>query len=112
MTVTDSSDVLTSVGTDSMAAQTVEKTVTEKKDPPVAAEEGVVCVIDLGQHSRKRIKRLRRGRGRLMSKVEGVIEDLQEEGVIGASAQTVVVVVREEPSLMGLWDDDDDDDDD
>ncbi len=94
-----------------MVAQTAEKPVTEKKDAPVAAEDGIVCVIDLGEHSRKRVKRLRRGRGRLMSKVEGVIEDLQEEGVLGANAQTVVVVVREEASLMGFLDDDDDDDD-
>ncbi len=95
-----------------MVAQTAEKPTAEKKDAPVAADEGVVCVVDLGEHSRKRIKRLRRGRGRLMSKVEGVIEDLQEEGVLASGAQTVVVVVREEPSLMGLWQDDDDDDDD
>lgn len=95
-----------------MATQTAEKTVAEKQDLPAAPEAGVVCVVDLGEHSRKRVKRLRRGRGRLMSKVEGVIEDLQEEQVLSADAQVVVVVVREEPSLTSFWDNDDDDDDD
>ncbi len=99
-----------------MAEQIIEKTrIAKETEPPPSAEAaGVVCVVDLGEQSRRRVKRLRRGKGRLMDKVERVIEDLEEEGVLKAGAQTVVVVVREEPSLggLGLFDDDDDDDDD
>jgi hypothetical protein len=99
-----------------MAEQVVEKTrvTSDTKAPPSAEGQGVVCVVDLGEQSRRRVKRLRRGKGRLMDKVERVIEDLEEEGVLKAGAQTVVVVVREEPSLggFGLFDNDDDDDDD
>ena len=101
-----------------MAEQVVEKTrVTSDSKPapaPAAESQGVVCVVDLGEQSRRRVKRLRHGKGRLMDKVEQVIEDLEEEGVLKAGAQTVIVVVREEPSLgsFNLFNDDDDDDDD
>lgn len=71
-----------------------------------------LCVVDLGEHSRRRIKRLRRGEGRLMDKVEDAILSLQEEGIISGAAQTIVVVVREEADLSSFLDDDEDDDDD
>jgi hypothetical protein len=80
--------------------------------PPQTEPHGVVCVVDLGEHSRKRIRKLRRGEGRLMEKVEDVIADLGEQGVLSATAQTIVVVVRQEPSIGGLFGNDDDDDDD
>ena len=53
-------------------------------------------MLDLGEHPRKRIKRLRRGEGKLMEKVEDALADLTAQGVIGGQVQTVVVVVREE----------------
>lgn len=76
------------------------------------SEKGIVCVIDLGEHSRRRVRRLRRGEGRLMERVEDAVAALVENGVLSADAQTVVVVVRQEPSLSGLFSDDEDDDDD
>ncbi|HEY9568596.1 MAG TPA: hypothetical protein VIR38_10935 [Thalassobaculum sp.] len=75
------------------------------------AEAGIVCVLDLGEHRRKRVRKLRKGEGRLMDKVEEAVASLQEQGVLRPDAQTVVVVVREEWSLKGMLDDDDDDDD-
>ena len=81
------------------------------KAPKDSDEGGIVCVVDLGEHSRRRVRRLRRGEGRLMEKVEDAVASLQSNGVLASNAQTVVVVVRQEPSLSGLWDDDDDDDD-
>jgi hypothetical protein len=78
-----------------------------------AVEKGVVCVIDLGEHSRKRVRRLRRGEGRLMEKVEDAVAALKQDKVLSAGAETVVVVVRPEPAgLFGSNDDDEDDDDD
>lgn len=82
------------------------------KAPKESDEGGVVCVVDLGEHSRRRVRQLRRGEGRLMEKVEDAVASLTSNGVLSASAQTVVIVVRQEPSLQGLFDDDDDDDDD
>lgn len=58
--------------------------------------QGDICVLDMGKHNRKRIRQLRRGKGKLMYKIECAIEDLREDGVLSASAQTVIVVVREE----------------
>lgn len=83
----------------------------DKKAKPEAEAEsgGVVCLIDLGEQSRKRIKKLRRGNGRLMDKVEEAVADLKEEGVLSPTADTVVVIVRQEFSVRGMFDDDDDD---
>ncbi|MGE3805637.1 MAG: hypothetical protein AB7K24_13255 [Gemmataceae bacterium] len=59
-------------------------------------------LIDLGKKSRKKIKRLRRGEGDLMDDVNHAIQELRNANKIGASAQPVVVIVREKPqSLMG-----------
>lgn len=91
----------------SAAAVEAKKEVKEAEE----VESGVVCVLDLGEHRRKRVKKLRKGGGRLMEKVEDAVASLQEQGVLRADAQTVVVVVREEWSLRGMLDNDDDDDD-
>ena len=82
---------------------------------PAAATTPELCIIDLGQHDRSRIRKLRRGEGKLTRQVMEATEALQEEGVLAAGAQIVVVLVRETPSLGALLDnfrDDDDDDDD
>ncbi len=98
-----------------MAATTTPTATVIEPTPQPPATKGIVCVIDLGEHSRKRVKRLRRGEGRLMEKVEDAVEALTEDGVLEAGAQTVVIVVRQETSLgdvFGRDDDEDDDDDD
>ena len=86
---------------------TTAETTLEK--PAEAVSE--MCVVDLGEHSKKALKKLRRGEGRLMDKVEDAILSLREEGILGASSQAVVVIVREETRLDSIFDDDDDDDD-
>lgn len=88
---------------------------TEAKGPSKGSdsdEKGIVCVIDLGEHSRRRVRRLRRGEGRLMEKVEDAVAALQGNGVLAENAQTVVIVVRQEPSIGGFFDRDDEDEDD
>ncbi len=94
------------------ATATTAKSATKRA--PEAEPEAVseICVIDFGEHSRRAIKRLRRGEGRLMDKVEDAIQSLREEEIIGDSAQTVVVIVREEDDLIDFFDRDDDDYDD
>lgn len=89
------------------STETTVETTTEKRD---AISE--MCVVDLGEHSRRSIKKLRHGEGRLMDKVEDAILSLREEGILGSSAQAVVVVVREESRFEELFDTEDDDDDD
>jgi urease accessory protein UreE len=84
----------------------------EPSEPSDDERIGDICILDMGEHNRRRVKRLRRGKGKLMSKVERAIEELQEGGVLSPSAQTVIVIVREELSLSSIFDNDDDDDDD
>lgn len=51
-------------------------------------------VLDLGRQSRKRVKALRNGEGSLLHDVKEAVAHLREGGVIGADAQTVIVVVE------------------
>ena len=69
---------------------------TQDNDAPV--------VLDLGKKSRKLIRRLRKGRGKLMERVTGVIEDLKADGSINAAAQPVIIVIRQRAkrSVFGL----------
>ena len=87
----------------------------ETKAPaPAAADSRQICMIDLGRQDRARIRKLRRGHGRLMRQITEATDALQAEGVLEENAQIVVVLVRETPSVAGLLDrlsDDDDDDD-
>lgn len=78
--------------------------VAEKKKA-TATPAGITCVLDLGEHSKKRIKRLRRGEGTLMGKVEDAVSDLQSQGVLSDQVQTVVVVVRQESDGFSLFGD-------
>ncbi len=52
-------------------------------------------IIDLGKQKKKRVKRLRKGQGRLMSDVALALDELKTEGVVKEGAQPVIVVVRE-----------------
>jgi hypothetical protein len=83
-----------------------------KEEAPEAEAEMVL--LDLGEQSRRRVRRLRRGEGRLMEKIEDAVADLEEQGVLTSGAQTLVVIVRQEPDsgLRGMFASDDDDDDD
>lgn len=68
-----------------MANETL-SVATESRDP---------VIVDLGKHDKKKIKRLRKGKGRLMDDVSDVLRELREAGVVDANAQPVIVVVRE-----------------
>lgn len=68
----------------------------------------ILCVVDLGTQSRKRIKKLKEGRGKLVGKIENIVDDLSQEGVVPADAAVVVVLVKQEHSLSDVFDDDDD----
>ncbi len=61
-----------------------------------------VLVVDMGKHSRKSIKKLRKGEGRLLDDVNALIDELRAAGTIGDSAQPVVLVVKEKDNDAGL----------
>lgn len=68
----------------------------EKSDGQTAASAPSMMVVDMGKkQSRKRIKRLRKGKGSLMEKVTEMLHELQEGGAVSDARQPVVIVVRE-----------------
>ena len=68
-----------------------------------ATDKGPV-IIDLGSQRRRRVRQLRRGRGKLMEEVNSVLAELRTDGSIAASAQPVVVIVRQRRrSRSVLW---------
>jgi len=54
-------------------------------------------VVDLGRQKAKAVKRLRKGEGKLLDDVNSTINELRVAGTIAATAQAVIVVVREKP---------------
>ena len=79
-------------------------------------EKPQLVLVELAKRrSPKQVRRLRKGRGKLMADIDDVIADLTEAGTIKAGAQPVVVVVREMVPLpwpLNAVDLDEDDDDD
>jgi Family of unknown function (DUF6200) len=77
-----------------------------------------LVVVDLGRRqSPKQVRRLRKGRGKLIQRIDDIVDELTASGTVKANAQPVVIIVRERPPLpwpmdtMAYRDDDDDDDD-
>jgi hypothetical protein len=71
---------------------------TSSADPAVKSDtkdSKAPVIIDLGKHRRKRIKGLRKGKGRLIDEVSGCLEELRAAGTISSNAQPVIVVVRQ-----------------
>ena len=66
-----------------------------------------IVVVDLAEaQPSHQVKQLRKGQGKLMTRVEQIVNDLVEAGTVKSTAQPVVIVVREHLSLMGFGDDD------
>ncbi len=57
-------------------------------------EEGRVIVVDLGKKKRKQVRRLRKGKGRLMGTVQELLADMRLEGQ-SQDGDTIVVVVEQ-----------------
>jgi soluble cytochrome b562 len=78
----------------------------KKNEKAVAAEHTAPIVLDFGSKSRKQIRRLRKGRGKLINRIDRVLEDLRNNGNLSATAQPIIVVVKErkEDSLFGMFD--------
>jgi len=76
-----------------------------KSNSPATDESNHPTVfVDLGKQKRKRVKKLRKGKGPLMGKVEDVIEELRNSGTLTGDAQPVVIVVRQKKkNSFGLF---------
>lgn len=62
-------------------------------------QESSTTIIDLGSASRKKIKRLRRGEGKLLQRVNNAVDELRAHGEIPDGAHTLVVIVREKAKM-------------
>jgi hypothetical protein len=56
-------------------------------------------IVKLGRQSRKRIKALGEGRGKLFAQIMETVEELQKSGQISATAQPLIFVVKQESKL-------------
>jgi DNA-binding TFAR19-related protein (PDSD5 family) len=87
----------------------------ESREQDRSGKSGIVIVDIAEPQSNLLVKRLRKGRGKLVAKVERIVGDLFQAGTVKSTAQPVVIVVRELPpspfSFMSQDEDDDDDDD-
>lgn len=54
-----------------------------------------MVVLDFGKKKQRDIKRLRKGRGRLMKRLNETLDELKAANTIDASGQPIVVVVRQ-----------------
>ena len=52
-------------------------------------------VVDLGKRTRKQIKKLAKGQGKLLEEVDTVMQELKVAGKISGNAVPVVIVVKQ-----------------
>ena len=84
---------------------------TESREPREheKSSKSQIVIVDLDEPQPSRlVSRLRKGKGKLLTKVERIVNDLTEAGTIKSMAQPVVIVVREVPSPFFFGEDDDD----
>jgi len=66
---------------------------------------GDTIIVDLGSKKQKQIKDLKKGKGKLMEKVNQAIEELKANNQISGNAQPVVIIVKEKitaSSFLGM----------
>jgi hypothetical protein len=68
-----------------------------------AAPQGAITIVDLGRRSKKQIKRLRKGQGRLLDRVEQTVDQLKADNEIDAKSEVVVVVVKQKDKRKGVF---------
>jgi hypothetical protein len=62
-----------------------------------------MLLLDLGKKSRKQIKRLRNGTGKLANDIQQCIKELRTAGTIPESAKPVILIVREKRPRLRLF---------
>jgi hypothetical protein len=97
-----------------MATQPTVREERERRETERQDNLPLVLVELSRRRSPEQIRRLRKGRGKLLMDIEEAVNELVKSGTIKSGTQPIVVVVREAalPLLWALDDNDDDDDDD
>jgi hypothetical protein len=74
----------------------VSETKTVAAEPISDETEGhAPIILDLGKRKRRDVRKLRKGRGRLLERAAVALEQLKEEGTLPASVRPVILIVRE-----------------
>ena len=69
---------------------------------PESADKSLL-VVDIGKkYKKKHIRRLRKGRGRLMGKVQRLVAELTDGGAVEGNVKPIVIVVRQKRK-KGRW---------
>ena len=85
-----------------MAAQ--EPSSAEQRSSDRASKSQQLLVVDLGKRqSPKQVKRLRKGGGKQVGRIDQIVADLVEAGTVKAGAQPIVIVVRERMDIPTFW---------
>lgn len=107
-----------------MVAQTkaVEVETNPKSQATPAPAKPKLVIVELAKsRSVKQIKRLRKGKGKLVDDIDDVLTELTNAGTMSGNSQPIVLVVRETPPLpwplntgyiQRVYEDVEDDDDD
>ena len=87
--------------------------------PHEATAKPQLVLVDLSRRqSTRQLRRLRKGRGALVTRIDEIVQELVESGTVKADAQPVVIIVREKIAMpwpftnMELDYDEDEDDED
>lgn len=84
-----------------MAAQEPTSTTQRGSDKAGTSQ---LLVVDFGKRqSPKQVKRLRKGRGKLVGRIDQIVADLVEAGTVKSGAQPIVIVVRERMDMPTFW---------
>jgi hypothetical protein len=76
---------------------------TEHREPRDRAGKSEIVIVDLDKVQTPRdVRLLRKGKGKLTSRVERIVNDLVAAGTVKPTAQPVVIVVRESMSPLSF----------
>jgi hypothetical protein len=69
-----------------------------------ATNAGPLLVVDIGKkQSKKRIRDLRKGEGKLFEKITLLVEEMKERGTMKGDVQPLVIVVRKRERRLLGW---------
>ena len=60
-------------------------------------------IVDIGKRRRKQIRSLRRGEGKLMTRMNDLLGEMKKNGTLSGSAQPVIVVVQQKRRRNKGW---------
>jgi Family of unknown function (DUF6200) len=76
---------------------------TEHREPRDKSGSTEIVIVDLDKVQTPRdVRLLRKGRGKLTSRVQRIVKDLVDAGTVKSTAQPVVIVVRESISPLSF----------